>query len=66
LSPPSGHRQTGRSLAAAVDLPRLRKLLEAWPEGGWHTSAVASEYRLALLRGVANGHFLRKASRSNA
>lgn len=52
--------------AAVLDLPRMRRLVEEWPEGDWNSSAVISEYRLALLRGVANGHFLRRASRTNA
>ncbi len=37
-----------------------------WPQAGWHTEATISEYRLALLRAVSTGHFLRRASRSNA
>lgn len=52
--------------AAALDLPRLRRLVDEWPEGDWDSSKAVSEYRLALLRGVANGHFLRRATRSNA
>ena len=52
--------------AAAIDLPRLARLVEDWPDGGWETEAVMSAYRLALLRAVSVGHFLRKASGSNA
>lgn len=52
--------------AAALDLPRLGALVEDWPEEGWHRPEVVGRYRLALLRGVAAGHFLRKATRSNA
>jgi asparagine synthase (glutamine-hydrolysing) len=52
--------------AAAVDLPRARRLVEDWPTGGWNTPGVVSRYRLALLRGVVSGHFLRRASRSGA
>jgi asparagine synthase (glutamine-hydrolysing) len=54
------------SAAAALDLERMRRLVEEWPTGGWHTSEVGDQYRLALLRGMVNGHFLRRASRSNA
>ncbi len=52
--------------AAAIDLSRLRALMRDWPQAGWHTEATISEYRLALLRAVSTGHFLRRASRSNA
>lgn len=52
--------------AAELDLPRMHRLIDNWPTGGWHTAKTTAEYRLALLRGVANGHFLRKASQSNA
>jgi len=52
--------------ATALNLPRMRQLVENWPTGNWNSRAVSTTYRLALLRGVANGHFLRKASRSNA
>ena len=48
--------------AAALDLARLRRLAEEWPADGWHRSETAAAYRLALLRGVVNGHFLRRAS----
>lgn len=51
--------------ATAIDLPRLGKLIEDWPAGGWETSDVISQYRLKLLRGIAVGHFLRRASGSN-
>lgn len=54
------------SAATALDLARMRSLVEDWPSGDWNSNAVATHYRLALLRGVAGGHFLRKASRSNA
>lgn len=50
----------------ALDLPRLNALIASWPEEGWHRGDISAQYRLALLRGVAAGHFLRKALRSNA
>jgi asparagine synthase (glutamine-hydrolysing) len=52
--------------AAAIDLPRLRRLVENWPQAGWEKEEVTALYRLALLRAVSTGHFLRKASGSNA
>jgi asparagine synthase (glutamine-hydrolysing) len=52
--------------AAAIDLPRLAGLVENWPQGGWEKDEVMAPYRLALLRAVSTGHFLRKASGSNA
>jgi asparagine synthase (glutamine-hydrolysing) len=51
--------------AHAIDLPRLKALLADWPEGGWNQEAVIRSYRLALLRGISSGHFLRRASGSN-
>jgi len=51
--------------AEALDTARMAKLIEDWPEGGWHKDATVAHYRLALLRGISAGHFLRKASGSN-
>lgn len=48
-----------------LDTGRLARLAGAPPDGGWHSDAVIRDYRLALLRGVSAGHFLRKASGSN-
>jgi asparagine synthase (glutamine-hydrolysing) len=49
-----------------LDLARMEKLLADWPEGDWHKDKVMRKYRLALLRGISAGHFLRRASGSNA
>jgi asparagine synthase (glutamine-hydrolysing) len=51
--------------ANALDLQRLKSLLADWPKGGWETERVIRSYRLALLRGISSGHFLRRASGSN-
>ena len=52
--------------AAALDLPRLRRLTENWPSGGWwEQSKVLIPYRYTLLRAIAVGHFLRRATGSN-
>jgi asparagine synthase (glutamine-hydrolysing) len=51
--------------AAALDLPRLRRLTENWPSGGWGQREVLVHYRYALLRAIAVGHFLRRATGSN-
>jgi asparagine synthase (glutamine-hydrolysing) len=51
---------------AALDQSRLRNLMENLPDSGWEKREVMEQYRLALLRGIATGHFLRKASGSNA
>ena len=53
-------------VARIIDLDRLRALIDHWPEGGWHHGRIMRSYRSALLRGIASGHFLRKASGSNA
>jgi len=51
--------------ADILDTAVLRQRLEDWPEGGWDGEEVMMRYRLALGRGVAAGHFIRKASGSN-
>jgi asparagine synthase (glutamine-hydrolysing) len=48
-----------------LDLERLTDLADNWPAEGWARAPVIQSYRLAMLRGIAAGHFLRKASRSN-
>lgn len=51
--------------SVCLDLPRLRKLMENWPEDGWHRTEVAQAYQLALMRGIATGRFLRRFSGGN-
>ena len=51
--------------SAALDLPRLRRLTENWPNYGWERSKVLVHYRYALLRAIGVGHFLRRATGSN-
>ncbi len=51
--------------AEALDLERLQRLLADWPEGRWADKEVVQHYRLALLRGIAAGHFIRKVTGSN-
>jgi hypothetical protein len=48
----------------ALDLPRLRRLVENWPTEGWETVEVVGAYRHALLRAISAGHFLRQATSS--
>lgn len=52
--------------AAALDLERMRSLVDSWPSSGWDSGQNEALYRAALLRGIVSGHFLRKAARSNA
>ncbi len=52
--------------STALDIGRMRDLAEDWPADGWSTAGVETRYRYALLRGLVSGHFLRKASCSNA
>ena len=52
--------------ARAIDVSRLRRLLENWPAGGWESPEVFAPYRLALLRAISTGHFLRRATRGNS
>jgi len=51
--------------SSVVDAPRLAALLRAWPTEGWHQNAQNLAYRTNLLRGVAVGHFMRKAGGGN-
>jgi asparagine synthase (glutamine-hydrolysing) len=53
------------SAAKLLDITRLKRLVEIWPNSGWERENIIESYRLALLRGISAGHFLRKASRSN-
>jgi asparagine synthase (glutamine-hydrolysing) len=54
------------SAARALDLARLRQLVENWPTAGWEREDTIDQYRLALLRGISIGHFLHRTSGSNA
>ena len=49
-----------------LDDEMLKRLLSHIPDGDWNSSKVSSLYRLALLRGLSAGHFVRKATGSNA
>ncbi len=51
--------------AETLDVARLQGLIEHWPAGGWDSEAVIQSHRLALLRGLSAGHFLRRATGSN-
>lgn len=57
----AAHRPSSRTL----NTERMRRLVNNWPKGRWETNDVVVPYRLALLRGVSAGHFLRKASGAN-
>ena len=41
---------------------RLARLAQKLPEDNWHDDLVTGSYRLALMRGVSAGHFIRKAA----
>lgn len=49
----------------ALDTKRLAALAGQMPQGNWHDDLVTGNYRLALMRGVSAGHFIRKAAGSN-
>jgi asparagine synthase (glutamine-hydrolysing) len=51
--------------ARVLDIDRMRRLVADWPDSGWERREVMNAYRLALLRGVSAGHFLRRAAGSN-
>jgi asparagine synthase (glutamine-hydrolysing) len=52
--------------AGLLDLPRVSRLIEDWPAGDWNGAEVTAAYRVLTLRAVSVGHFLRKASSTNA
>jgi asparagine synthase (glutamine-hydrolysing) len=41
-----------------LDVPRLRTLLDTFPDSGYHSSEVSNAWHLALTRGMAAGSFL--------
>jgi asparagine synthase (glutamine-hydrolysing) len=51
--------------AGTLDLAGMKRLVEGWPSGSWHSQTTTRHYRLKLLRGLSVGGFLRKASGSN-
>jgi asparagine synthase (glutamine-hydrolysing) len=52
--------------AKTLDLKRLRQMVSDWPtDGCWHLSEVTFAYRHTLLRAIAAGHFLRRATGTN-
>jgi asparagine synthase (glutamine-hydrolysing) len=52
--------------ARAIDHRRLMALVDNWPSSDWNSDEVSSAYRVLLLRAASIGHFLRKASSTNA
>jgi asparagine synthase (glutamine-hydrolysing) len=52
--------------ARLIDLPRLRQLVDNWPDSGWERSEVTYPYRAGLLRAISAGHFLRRATGANS
>jgi asparagine synthase (glutamine-hydrolysing) len=59
------HLEACPAAITALDLPRLRRLTQNWPSGGWERDEIIMPYRYALLRGIAAGHFLRRAAGTN-
>lgn len=51
--------------AQTLDIERMKQMVDNWPASGWQRDEVIERYRLALLRGISAGHFLRKASGGN-
>jgi asparagine synthase (glutamine-hydrolysing) len=48
-----------------LDTARMGRLLERRTAVDWNSFGAETEYRLALLRGLSAGHFLRRASGAN-
>jgi asparagine synthase (glutamine-hydrolysing) len=51
--------------AQALDLERLRMLVENWPSDGWERDEVSATYRGGVLRAFTIGHFLRSVCRQS-
>jgi hypothetical protein len=51
--------------AGLLDTERMARLLREMPTEAWHRDDNMRQYRLALLRGISVGHFIRKAVGSN-
>ena len=49
-----------------IDLPRLKRLLDQWPEDEQAAEFRRHEYKLALARGVHVGHFIRWVEGGNS
>lgn len=59
------HIERNPAAAAIIDTPRLRAMISDWPTGSWTQAAVVERYRLALLRGVSMGNFMRSVAGTN-
>lgn len=53
------------AVAAIIDTARLCDMVCDWPTDGWTQANVVERYRMALLRGVSMGHFMRSAAGTN-
>lgn len=51
--------------ASLLEVARMQALVENWPSSGWTDPVITRDYRLALLRGIAIGHFVRKTVGAN-
>lgn len=51
--------------ARVLDVEKMKRLVENWPTSGWEREEIEDRYRLALLRGISAGHFLRKVTGAN-
>jgi len=49
--------EADETASSVVDAGWLRRALDEWPDGGWSDRAVIVRYRIALLMGLAAGHF---------
>lgn len=48
-----------------LDLPRLRQMLDNWPNGGWHRREILYQYCAALSRALSAGNFIRRFEGGN-
>jgi asparagine synthase (glutamine-hydrolysing) len=48
-----------------LDLPRIQRLLDGWPGVNNQGQEMRNSYRLAVSRGIAAGHFIRRIEGGN-
>ena len=53
-----GAMAADETAARLVDVDRLARLVDHWPDGGWDDPHRLGAYRIGLLKGLTAGHFI--------
>jgi asparagine synthase (glutamine-hydrolysing) len=51
--------------ANIIDVPRLIKTWQTWPDSGWESRSIISRYRNIFLQGLTAGHFILSSDKNN-